>query len=296
MRLRKKLLVGFVATALTTITSYGAPLNTYERDVESENGVVAAAKPEASKVGIEILKKGGNAVDAAVATAFAVGVLEPNASGIGGGGFMLIKPAHGESVIIDFREEAPGKATPDMYTLDENGKAINNEATVGGKAVGVPGETTGLLTALKKYGTMSRREVMQPAIDFAYNGIPVTLNLSSIISDNYDKISKYPETAKIYLNDGLPYEVGDKIKNVDYGKTLEKIADNGASAFYRGEIAEKIANEVQKQGGIITTEDLKNYFVKMRKPIEGEYRGYKIVSTPPPSSGGTHVIELLNMM
>ncbi|MDP0493955.1 MAG: gamma-glutamyltransferase, partial [Fusobacterium sp. JB021] len=234
MILKKRLLVGIVSV-MTTLTSYGTPLNTYERDFEAKNGVVAAAKPEASKVGVEILKKGGNAVDAAVAAAFAVGVLEPNASGIGGGGFMLIKPAHGESVIIDFREEAPGKATPDMYTLDENGKAINHESTVGGKAVGVPGETTGLLTALKKYGTMSRREVMQPAIDFAYNGIPVTVNLATIISDNYEKISKYPATAKIYLNDGLPYEVGDKIKNIDYGKTLEKIADKGASAFYRGE-------------------------------------------------------------
>lgn len=296
IKLRKRLLVGFVATVLTTITSYGTPLNTYERDIESKNGVVAAAKPEASKVGVKILEEGGNAVDAAIATAFAIGVLEPNASGLGGGGFMLIKPANGDPVVIDFREEAPGKATPDMYTLDENGKAINHESTVGGKAVGVPGETTGLLTALKKYGTMSRRQVMQPAIDYAYNGIPVTVNLSSIISDNYEKISKYPATAKIYLNDGLPYEVGDKIKNPDYGKTLEKIANNGAKAFYRGEIAEKIANEVQKEGGILTTEDLENYFVKIRKPIEGTYRGYEIISTPPASSGGTHVIELLNMM
>lgn len=296
MKILKKMFMGFLAMLLTVLTVYAAPLDPYGRDTEAKNGVVSAAKPEASKVGVEILKKGGNAVDAAVATAFAIGVLEPNASGLGGGGFMLIKPADGEPVVIDFREEAPGNSTPDMYELDENGKVVDKASTVGGKAVGVPGETTGLLTALKKYGTMSRREVMQPAIDFAYNGIPVTINLASIIADNYEKISKYPEAAKIYLKEGLPYEIGDTIKNPDYGKTLEKIADQGAVAFYRGEIAEKIVNEVQKQGGILTKEDLKNYFVKMRKPVTGTYRGYEIISTPPASSGGTHVIQLLNMM
>lgn len=274
------------------------PLNLYSRDVEAKNGVVAAAKPEASQVGVDILKKGGNAVDAAVATGFALGVLEPNASGLGGGGFMIIRMAKtGKTVVIDFRETAPKYSTADMFKYDAEGNAvINQENTVGGKASGVPGEVAGLLTALEKYGTMNRKQVMQPAIDLAEKGIPVTVNLAQIIKDEFDKISKYEATSSIYLKDGLPYEVGDTIANPDLANTLKLIQKGGKDAFYKGELAKKIALEVQKQGGIITVDDLKNYKVEIREPVEGTYRGYKIISTPPASSGGTHVIELLNIM
>lgn len=293
----KRMMLGFVTVLTLTTTAISNPLNLYSRDRNGNNGVVSAAKPEASEVGIEILKKGGNAVDAAVATAFAIGVLEPNASGIGGGGFMLIRMAKAkESIIIDFREVAPGKASPTMFKVDENGKVINDEITVGGKASGVPGEVAGLLTALEKYGTMNRKVVMKPAIDFAKNGIPVTRNLAEIIADNYEKLDKFPATSAIYLKEGLPYEVGDVIKNPDLAKTLEKISKEGKKGFYEGEIAQKIEEEIGKQGGIITQNDLKNYKVKERKPVIGNYRGYTIISTPPASSGGVHVIELLNMM
>ncbi len=300
MNISKILKIGSTALFSLLITgkaTMASPLNLYGRDTNAKNGVVAAAKPEASEVGVKILENGGNAVDAAVATAFAIGVLEPNASGIGGGGFMLIRMAEtGETIVIDYREQAPGKATPTMFKVDENGKVINNEITVGAKASGVPGTVAGLLTALEKYGTMDRKEVMQPAINYAENGIPVTVNLASIISDNYEKISQFPATAEIYLNEGLPYEVGDTIKQEDLSKTLKIIAEKGKKGFYEGEIAQKIAKEMKSQGGLITEKDLKNYKVKEREPVVGTYRGYEIISTPPASSGGTHIVQLLNMM
>lgn len=220
-----------------------------KRDAKGKNGVVAAAKPEASQVGAEIMKKGGNAIDAAVATAFALGVVEPNASGIGGGGFMLVRFAKtGEEVFIDFRETAPKKAKPDMYKLDDKGKVINNESVIGGKSVAVPGEVAGLLTALEKYGTMKREEVMQPAIDLAEKGFKVTANFSGIIKDEFENINKFEATKKIYTKNGLPFEEGDTIKNPDYANTLRLIAKGGKDAFYKGELAKEIANAVQKSG------------------------------------------------
>ncbi|KUO77542.1 MAG: gamma-glutamyltranspeptidase [Clostridia bacterium BRH_c25] len=291
-------LILVISIMFTGVVSAGNPLNLYSRDVEAENGIVAAAKPEASQVGIEILKKGGNAVDAAVATGFALGVLEPNASGLGGGGFMIIRMANtGKSVVIDFRETAPKYSTADMFKYDAEGKAvINQENIIGGKASGVPGEVAGLLTALENYGTMNRTQIIQPAIDLAEKGIPVTVNLSQIIKDEFDKISRFEATSDLYLKDGLPYEVGDTIVNNDLANSLKLIQKGGKDAFYNGELAKKIALEVQKQGGILTVEDFKNYKVEIREPVEGTYRGYKIISTPPASSGGTHIIELLNIM
>lgn len=275
------------------------PLNLYGRAATGKNGVVAAAKPEASQVGVDILKKGGNAVDAAVATAFALGVLEPNASGIGGGGFMIVKLANmKEAVVIDFRETAPGASKPDMYKFDDKGKVVNNASVVGGLANGVPGEVAGLLYAFDHFGSkkLTRAQVLQPAIAWANKGIPVTINLASIIKDNFETIKKFPACATIYLKDGLPYEIGDTIKNPDLANTLKLVAAKGADAIYKGEIAQKIAEEVQKQGGIITAEDLANYKVQVRKPVVGTYRGYTIMSVPPASSGGTHLIELLNIL
>ncbi|MEA4847729.1 MAG: gamma-glutamyltransferase [Clostridiaceae bacterium] len=291
-------LVMVISIMFTGTVSAGNPLDLYSRDVEAKNGVVAAAKPEASQVGVDILKKGGNAVDAAVATGFALGVLEPNASGLGGGGFMIIRMANtGKAVVVDFRETAPKNAKADMFKYDAEGKAVlNQENIIGGKASGVPGEVAGLLTALENYGTMDRKQIMQPAIDLAEKGIPVTVNLAQIITDEFDKINRFEATSALYLKDGLPYEVGDTIVNKDLANTLKLIQAGGKDAFYKGELAKKIALEVQKQGGIITVDDLKNYKVEIREPVEGTYRGYKIISTPPASSGGTHVIELLNIM
>lgn len=299
--LKKFMKIGSVVVGLMvsvfTVSNAANPDNLYGRHAEGKNGVVAAANPEASKIGVEIMKKGGNAVDAAVATAFAISVFEPNASGIGGGGFMLIRMAKtGKTVVIDYREKAPAKATPDMFVLDENGKVVNDEITVGGKASGVPGTVAGLLTALEKYGTMKRADVMAPAIKHAGEGIIVSKNLEGIIQDNYEKLVKFDAAAAVYLKDGLPYEAGDKLVNKDLAATLTKISKEGKKAFYEGEVAKKIADEVQKQGGLITVEDLKNYTIEEREPVVGKYRDYTIISCPPASSGGTHIVQLLNMV
>lgn len=268
-----------------------------KRDAKGMNAMVASAKPEASEVGVKILKQGGNAIDAAVAVAFALGSVEPNASGLGGGGFMLIRFAKtGEVAFIDYREVAPLKSTADMYKLNKKGKVINNAHKIGGLAVGVPGNTAGLLTALEKYGTMSRQQVMQPAIDYARNGLKVSKVLQSMIEKNYDKMAKYPATRKIYFKGDLPLEAGDTLYNPDLANTLEIIAKKGMDGFYKGMVAQRLVDSVQKAGGIITMEDLAAYKVKLRTPVKGTYRGYEIISSPPASSGGTHVIELLNIM
>ncbi len=290
------LLIGLFVSSFT-VSEAANPENLYGRGAIGKNGIVAAANPEASRIGVEIMKKGGNAVDAAVATAFAISVFEPNASGIGGGGFMLIRMAKtGKTVVIDYRETAPAKATPDMFVLDENGKVLNNEIVEGGKASGVPGTVAGLLTALEKYGTMKREDVMAPAIKYAEEGIDVSKNLEGIIQDNYEKLVKFDAAGEVYLKDGLPYEAGDKLINKDLATTLKKIAKEGKKGFYKGEIPQKIAAEIQKQGGLMTVEDIENYKVEEREPVEGTYRGYKIISCPPASSGGTHIVQVLNMM
>ena len=269
----------------------------WQRDAIAANGMVASAKPEVSEVGVEIMKKGGNAIDAAVAVAFALGVVEPNASGLGGGGFMLIRFAEtGEVVFLDFREVAPMNAREDMYPIDEDGKVIDDSKTVGGLAVAVPGEVAGLLAAHEKYGKLSREEVIQPAIDLAENGFVVTRNFEGILTDNFEKINRFEATKEIYLKDGLPYKEGDIIKNPDLAETLRIIAMEGRDGFYKGPVAEDIVKSVQEAGGIMTLEDLANYEVKFRQPVRGTYRGYEIISAPPSSSGGTHVIQLLNML
>lgn len=292
----------FAAVALLLVCGLAfaqTPVNLFGRAADGARGVVAAAKPEASQIGVDILRRGGNAVDAAVATAFALGVLEPNASGLGGGGFMIIKLAKmKEAVIIDFRETAPAAATADMFKRDEKGAIIDSANTVGGLASGVPGEVAGLLYALQNYGSkkLSLARILEPSIQYAEKGYRVTENLSPIIRDNLAKINKYPATAAIYTVDGLPPEVGATITNPDLAATLRLIARGGADAFYKGELAQRIAKAVQDAGGIITAQDLANYQVKVRAPVTGSYRGFSIISTPPASSGGTHVIQILNIL
>ena len=211
---------------------------------------------------------------------------------------MTIKMANmKEAVVIDFRPTAPAAATPDMYRLDEKGRPIDNASTEGGLASAVPGEVKGLLYALENYGSrkLTRAQVIQPAIDWAERGVPVTVNLAQIIKDNFGKLRKYENGMAIYTKDGFPYEIGDRIINKDLANTLRRIQKQGADAIYKGEIAGKIVAEVHKRGGIITIEDLANYQVKVRKPVTGTYRGYTIISAPPPSSGA-HLVQLLNIL
>ncbi|NLY09846.1 MAG: gamma-glutamyltransferase, partial [Tissierellia bacterium] len=269
-----------------------------------ESGVVASGKYEASKIGKEIIEAGGNAVDAAVAVGFALSLVEPNATGIGGGGFMTMHTANGENVFLNFREKAPAGATPEMWTTYENeeGKevVVGNQKILGGKSVGIPGNVAGWLYALENYGTMTREEVLKPVIELAKKGITVTPTLATDMSGEYDNLMLYSESGDIFLKevDGIkfPYEVGEIFKNEDFAKTLELIAKDGAAAFYEGDIAKAMVQTVNKYGGVFTMEDLANYEVEVLEPVHTNYRGYDIYSSPSPSSGGTIVAEILNIV
>ncbi|MBI9106431.1 MAG: gamma-glutamyltransferase [Spirochaetales bacterium] len=267
----------------------------------ARKGMVVSGKPVASQIGAAILEKGGNAIDAAVATAFAVGVFEPNASGIGGGGFMTIYLAEEDRVVVvDFRETSPANASNEMfYRFFKEDKSFDfYGAAFSPQAIGVPGEVLGLETALEKYGTMTMEEVVTPVYEeLEANGIEVTGNLAGIIADMYRILSLNEGSADLWLNeDGMPYQVGDVIYNPDLVKTLKAIAKEGAKAIYEGPIAEAIVENVQALGGVLSLEDLAGYKVEIREPIVGEYRGYEIVSIPPASSGGTHIVQLLNIL
>ncbi|MCI0494681.1 gamma-glutamyltransferase [candidate division KSB1 bacterium] len=258
--------------------------------------MVASAHPIASSVGLDILKRGGNAVDAAMAVAFALSIAEPNASGIGGGGFMMIKMADQQkAVMIDYREMALGKATSEFYY--ENDASFKELTTPGfSTSIGVPGLVACADSALKKFGTMTLSEILQPAIHLARHGIPVSEKLNGMIAENYDKISKYPATSAIYLSEMLPLEAGTILKNEDLAQSFEKIAQQGSDLFYEGDLAKAIVAEVQNQGGLFELSDLQSYQAKIRKPVMGSYRGYEIISAAPTTGGGTHLIELLNIM
>lgn len=274
-------------------------VNMEGRGAVGENAMIASAKVEASQAGVEILKAGGNAVDAAVAVGFALGVVECNYSGLGAGGFMTIHSEDGEVVFLDFRERAPQAATPDMWPKDSKGNVIGNQKAIGGKSVGVPGEVAGLSYAFEKYGSgnVTWEEVLQPAIKLAEEGFYVAPNLGEVWKDYYGWMLDYPEFGDIYLkDDGMTYEVGELFKTPALAKTLRKIAEEGKDAFYKGSMAEAMVNRINKYGGVFTVEDFENYTVKEMEPVRGTYRGYQIISSPLPSSGGTHVVEALNVL
>ncbi len=268
------------------------------RDAVGVNGVISTGREDATQIGIEILKAGGNAVDAAVAIGFALGVCEQQSSGIGGGGFMTVRFAEsGEVVFIDFRDISGAGATLDRWTVGENGKVKDDANKIGALSVAVPGEVKGLLYALKTYGTMDRKTVMQPAIDMAKNGFTVSHITSRDIKDAYRQISRFPSTAALYLDeDEMFLEEGDIIKNPDLAACLELIAEEGEDAFYKGEIARKIVAAVQAEGGYLTLEDFASYEINVCEPVHGTYRGYDIYSSNLPSSGGCIIIEMLNIL
>lgn len=270
-----------------------------DRTATGENGVVTSANVYATQAGLEILEQGGNAVDAAIAVSYALGVVEPQASGLGGGGFMLVHSADGTNAFIDYREVAPSNMTSDMW-LNEDGSlkdpTINSR---GGLAIGVPGEVAGMEYARENFGSgnVTRQQIMQPAIELATRGYYVTTYQSEQITEHYNDMLTYPTIGSIYLReDGLPYENGDILQNPDLAKSLQMIADGGKDAFYKGEIAEAMLAEIQNYGSVMTQEDLDNYKVNVREPVTGNYRGYTIISSAPPSSGGTHIIEALNVL
>ena len=260
-------------------------------------GMVVSQRKVASEVGAEILRQGGNAIDAAVATALTLAVVLPRAGNLGGGGFMLIYSNELQKTIaIDYREMAPAKASRDMF-LDNKGNYDRKKAQFSLLSAGVPGTVAGLYYALEKYGTLSWDEVLDPAINLAENGFKVPHDLSSVLTNYKNRLTANQATAEAYYKKNkVPYKAGEVMKLPDLAWSLKELKQYGPSAFYQGEIAKKIVAEMERNGGLITLKDLGNYKVKERVPIKGTYKGYEIVSMPPSSSGGVHLIQMLNML
>lgn len=285
-----------LSTVLVTPTMAAVPGVTEEMSAATK-GMVAVSHPLAAEAGQAILAKGGNAVDAAVAIQLALNVVEPMMSGIGGGGFMLIYLKEQDKfVAIDSRETAPQKTTPDIF-LDKNGDAIPwFERHTSGNAVGVPGTLKGIEYALENYGTMPLSEVIEPATAYARDGVTVNWITEQYIAENIDKLKQYGTAAEVFLPGGEPLKAGDLLVQPDLAKTLTLIQQHGSEVFYNGEIGEALVAEVQKRGGIMTIDDLRSYEVKEREPLRGTYRGYEIVTMPPPSSGGLTLLQILKLM
>ena len=267
--------------------------------VRGTHGMVATDEPLGSAAGVEILKRGGNAVDAAVATAFAIAVVEPYAGNIGGGGFMLVRLADGRTTFFDYREVAPGKATRDMY-IGPDGKLDKQASVIGTKAVAVPGTVAGLELALKTCGTMKLAEVMAPAIRLAEQGFPVSEKLARQLVDHRPNLQKFSVSRRIFLKDGEMFQPGDTFRQPELAATLKRIAKFGAADFYHGETARMLADDMVRLGGLITLDDLARYQPKTREVLRAKYtfneHAWEVISAPPPSSGGVAVIEALNML
>ncbi len=263
--------------------------------VRARQGMVASSEKLASQIGIDTLKKGGNAVDAAVAVGFALAVTHPSAGNLGGGGFMMIRLATGETACIDYREMAPAAADRDVY-LDSAGQVIPKASTQGYRASGVPGTPAGLCLALKKYGRLPLKEAIQPAIDLAEQGFPVSDHLSDSLKAAGPRLEIFAESRRVYLKDGKYFQPGETLVQKDLARTLRAIRDKGADGFYRGEVAARIATTYEPHGRWMTLEDLLKYEPKLRTPLRGSYRGYDVITMPPPSSGGTVLLEMLNAL
>jgi len=256
------------------------------------HAMVASVHELASRAGVEVMQAGGNAVDAAVATGFALAVVYPQAGNLGGGGFMLVRLADGKTSFADFREKAPAAATATMY-LDAKGNIIEDANVVGYRAIAVPGSVAGLAYAEKKYGKLPLPRVMAPAIKLAREGFPLAWEDAEDLRDEY--LAKFSESRRIFQRDGRYYQAGDTFRQPELARTLERIAAD-PDDFYRGAMARELAAAIQKGGGLLTAEDFAQYEVKEREPVRGTYRGYEVISAPPPSSGGVALIEILNIL
>jgi gamma-glutamyltranspeptidase/glutathione hydrolase len=261
--------------------------------VHARHGMVVSSSALASQAGVEIMKEGGNAIDAAVATGFALAVVHPQAGNIGGGGFMLIRLQGGATHFIDYREAAPGKATATMYQ-DASGNVIPGLSTVGYKAIGVPGSVKGLAYAEQHFGKLGLARVMAPAIRLARQGYALSFGDARLM-DRDDRLAEFPDSRRIFQNDGKAWHEGDVFRQPELAHTLERIERN-PDTFYTGTMARQLAEYIQKGGGLISAKDLANYRVLDRKPVTGTYRGLTVISAPPPSSGGIVLIELLNIL
>ena len=265
--------------------------------VVGRHGMVATEQELASNIGLNVLKAGGNAVDAAVAIGFALAVALPNAGNVGGGGFMMVYDAKTtKAVAVDFREMAPAAASRNMYVDAATSKVIDGKSLYTHYAIGVPGTVAGLTHALQKWGSMPLARVMQPSIDLADKGYPVSETLAKVLRQETRNMGKWDATKAIFWKNGAPMKPGDLLVQKDLAHSLRLIARDGAKAFYEGEIAHKIAADMAKSGNAMTLQDLRNYKVVEREPVRGTYRGYEVVTMPPPSSGGAHLVQILNIM
>ncbi|OQM74154.1 gamma-glutamyltransferase [Manganibacter manganicus] len=284
----------FVAITLA-LTTLSAAFAASPAPAEGQNGMVVTAQHLASQVGIDVLKRGGNAVDAAVAVGYALAVVYPTAGNLGGGGFMTIRLKDGKTTFLDFRERAPLASTKTMY-LDKDGNPIDGASTDGYLAIGTPGSVAGFETAREKYGTMERGELLAPAIELATEGFVLEPGDIASFANGNAMLAKDPAAAKIFLKDGKPLELGAKLVQTDLAKSLKAISEEGSSAFYKGEIADLIVKASEANGGILAKEDFEQYKVRELAPVQCSYRGYDIVSSPPPSSGGLVICEILNVL
>ena len=291
VRLVTRLLLPFAAFASATAQQSDTTI------VSSRNGMVVSTSAPASDVGAAILKQGGNAIDAAVATAFALAVTHPSAGNIGGGGFMVVRPAKGEPITIDYRERAPGASTPTMY-LDSTGKIARQRTATGYLAPGVPGTVAGLWTAHKRYGKLAWKDIVTPAAELADKGFALSDALArSLNRELAGQMAKYPASVAAYGKPGgTEWVAGDTIRLKDLAGSLRYIATKGPDAFYKGWIADSIESTMRANGGIITKRDLAEYEAKVRKPVIGKYRGYEIITMPPPTSGGVAMVQMLNIL
>ena len=265
------------------------------RPVAAENGMVVTAQHLATQVGVDILKRGGSAIDAAVAVGYALAVVYPAAGNLGGGGFMTIRFADGRKTFLDFREKAPRAASRDMY-LDKDGNVIKGLTTLGWLAVGVPGTVSGLEYARKKYGTMTRAALIEPAVELAEDGFILEQGDVDMLASATEDFRKFPATSEIFLNKGRPFVAGQRLVQRDLADTLRSIRKRGADGFYNGKTGAAIVKAIRAGGGIIDQDDLDRYKTRELPPIECDYRGYHVISAPPPSSGGVAICEMLNIL
>ena len=263
--------------------------------MSGKNGMVASRSALAAQVGSKILQQGGNAVDAAVATAFALSVVYPSAGNLGGGGFIMIAMNDGRVVAQDNREKAPAAARRDMF-LDQNGNVDRNLTVNSLQASGVPGTVAGLLDALTRYGTMTRQQVLAPAIELASKGFQLNEDLVGQFAENLEGFRPYPASLAKFTHDGVPYKAGEVWVQKDLAATLQLIANQGRDGFYKGSVATQIVKEMQRNNGLITMADLEQYQPVWREPVHGTYHGNDIWSMPPPSSGGILLVQILNML
>jgi gamma-glutamyltranspeptidase/glutathione hydrolase len=295
--IRNVLIYGFVSIIIISCKSAVNPNKQGAlegRNIVADSGMVVSAHPESSRIGVAILKKGGNAVDAAVATEFALAVCYPEAGNIGGGGFMLVRESDGSTDLVDYREKAPLQASRDMY-LDSSGSVVEGLSTETHLASGVPGTVEGLYNIHSKYGILTFKEVIQPAVDLARNGFPVTQGQAADLNSNRENFINRNRSLPAFVKN-QPWKEGDTLKQPDLARTLERIRDYGRDGFYSGTTARLIVKEMQRGNGIITALDLSEYRSVFRDPVSHDYHGYKIISASPPSGGGILLLQILGMI